>query len=139
MKKYILILVLAITGCSSLKTTDQRAFQWNGDAAVAYLKANALARQRADAELNKMLQEFPAKTFAAGVISSWGAIAITPPVSEAFGNDFQLFVVGENCSAFAHCDVMSGIETKCRQVAEGACSRTSELRAQGVAIIFNQP
>jgi hypothetical protein len=63
MKKYILILVLALVGCSSLKTTDQRAFTWNGDAAVAYMKVNAQARQRADADLTKMLKDFPAKTF----------------------------------------------------------------------------
>lgn len=63
MKKYIAILAILLAGCSSLKTTDQRGGQWNGDAAVAYLKNNALARQQADAELNKMLADFPAKTF----------------------------------------------------------------------------
>jgi len=63
MKKYILALALVLTGCSSLKTTDQRAYTWNGDAAVAYLKANALARQQADRELNQMLKDFPARCF----------------------------------------------------------------------------
>jgi len=63
MKNLIVILALALAGCSSLKTTDQRGGQWNGDAAVAYLKNNALARQRADAELTKMLRDFPANCF----------------------------------------------------------------------------
>lgn len=63
MNKYILILAVFLAGCSSLKTTDQRAYTWNGDAAVAYLKTNNLARQRADLELNRMLADFPAKTF----------------------------------------------------------------------------
>lgn len=64
MKKYALILLLlTLFGCSSLKTTDYRGGQWNGDATVAYLNANALARQQADTELNQMLQNFPAHTF----------------------------------------------------------------------------
>ena len=63
MKTIIVIALVLLSGCSSLKTTDQRGGQWNGDAAVAYLKNDALARQRADAELNKMLKDFPAKTF----------------------------------------------------------------------------
>lgn len=63
MKKLFIIFTILLAGCSSLKTTDQRGGQWNGDAAVAYLKANNLARQRADAELSKMLLDFPAKTF----------------------------------------------------------------------------
>ena len=63
MKYIIIFFATLLIGCSSLKTTDQRGGQWNGDAAVAYLKNNALARQRADAELNKMLRDFPANCF----------------------------------------------------------------------------
>jgi hypothetical protein len=63
MKYIIIFFATLLVGCSSLKTTDYRGGQWNGDAAVAYLKANALARQQADAELNKMLADFPARTF----------------------------------------------------------------------------
>ena len=63
MKYIIIFFATLLVGCSSLKTTDQRGGQWNGDAAVAYLKTNALARQRADVELNKMLSDFPANTF----------------------------------------------------------------------------
>jgi len=63
MKTIIVFALALLTGCSSLKTTDQRAFTWNGDAAVAYFKANAVARQNGEREVNRMLQQFPAGAF----------------------------------------------------------------------------
>jgi hypothetical protein len=63
MKTIIMAVLILLTGCNSLKTTDQRAFTWNGDAAVAYMKANALARQSAEREVDRMLREFPANAF----------------------------------------------------------------------------
>ena len=96
MNKYILILALAVVGCSSLKTTDQRGFTWNGDAAVAYLKTNAQARQRADAELATMLKDFPAKTFdlQVGIIQTRpvnaGQSQMTIPVKMNFKRDWLI-------------------------------------------------
>lgn len=96
MKKYILILVMFLAGCSSLKTTDQRAFTWNGDAAVSYMQANALARQRADSELNRMLREFPYNTFdlQVGIIESrpdaTGRLSLVIPVKLNFKRDWLI-------------------------------------------------
>lgn len=87
---------MLLAGCSSLKTTDQRAYTWNGDAAVAYMKTNALARQRADAELSKMLQEFPYKTFdlQVGIVETqpdaYGRVGMVIPVKLNFKRDWLI-------------------------------------------------
>ena len=96
MKKYILVLLLALVGCSSLKTTDQRSFTWNGDAAVLYLKTNAQARAKADAELDRMLADFPAKTFdlLVGIPETrptmQGQVELTIPVKMNFKRDWLI-------------------------------------------------
>jgi hypothetical protein len=96
MKTLIVLITAALVGCSSLKTTDQRGGQWNGDAAVAYLKANALARKRADAELNKMLKDFPARTFdlQVGIVESRsagpGLVQLVIPVKMNFKRDWLI-------------------------------------------------
>jgi hypothetical protein len=96
MKNLIVIAMVLLAGCSSLKTTDQRGGQWNGDAAVAYLKANALARQRADAELNRMLKDFPARTFdlQVGIVESRsagpGLVQLVIPVKMNFKREWLI-------------------------------------------------
>lgn len=90
------MLALVLSGCSSLKTTDQRAYTWNGDAAVAYLKADAMARQQADRELNQMLRDFPAKTFdlQVGIVQTQpdpsGRVDMVIPVKLNFKRDWLI-------------------------------------------------
>ena len=55
--------------------------------------------------------ELPAKAFATGVVATRCTVAITPPVAKRFDNAFQVAIVGEDRSAFAHGDVVRGVET----------------------------
>jgi hypothetical protein len=96
MKLFTIIIAILLVGCSSLKTTDQRAFTWNGDAAVAYFKANALARQDGQREVDRMLKEFPVGAFDLQVgipqsqVTESGQVSMIIPVKMNFKREWLI-------------------------------------------------
>jgi len=64
--------------------------------------------------------ELPTKTFAAGVVATRGAKAIAPPIAKGFNDRLELTAVGIHSAAFTHGDVVGGVKTQGRDIAEGA-------------------
>ena len=81
----------------------------------------------------------PAETLVAGVVFTWGTIAITAPVAEGFGDQIEFSVVSEHGTALAHCDVVCGVKTQGGDVTEGAHQLTVVDRTQRVTAVFYQP
>jgi hypothetical protein len=63
MTKYILILVVALTGCGALKTANNPNTYFSGSATTREITQQIAQQQRAEQQLSKLLTEFPSKTF----------------------------------------------------------------------------
>ncbi|MNS98122.1 hypothetical protein D3C72_1324790 [compost metagenome] len=83
--------------------------------------------------------ELLAEAFAAGVITTWCAVAVTTPVAERLGDQLELGVVGEHRAAFTHGDVVGWVEAQGGDVSEGADQLAVVGGAQGVTAVFDQP
>src|SRR5260221_1852378 len=87
----------------------------------------------------RQLAQLPAEALAAGVVLAGSAIAIAAPVAEGVDEGFQLGAVGEDGAAFAHGDVMGGIEAERADVAEGPDDTPVVGGAEAVAEVFHEP
>jgi hypothetical protein len=83
--------------------------------------------------------ELPFIALAAGVVATRRAIAVTAPVAERLDQLRQLRIVSEDGAAFAHGDVMRGVEAQGADMAEGADLAVAIGAAEGIAAIFHQP
>ena len=79
------------------------------------------------------------ETFAAGVILAAGAVAVPAPVAQAPGDAGQVLVGHGHRAAFAHRNVVCGIEAERRQVPKGGREPAVVAGAQRVAVILHQP
>ena len=83
--------------------------------------------------------QFPFKAATAGVGFSGIAPAVAAPVAKRFGQLLERGRLREHASAFAHGDVVRGIEAGGGEVAEGANGAPVVERADGVATILDHP
>lgn len=83
--------------------------------------------------------ELLAEALATGVVAAGGAVAVAAPVAEGFGDGLELAVVGEHRPAFAHGDVVGGVEAEGGDVAPGADHLAVVGGAERVAAVFDQP
>ena len=74
-----------------------------------------------------------------GVLLAGLAPAVAAPVAEGFGDLAECGVAGQHGAAFAHGDVMGGVEGQRGEVAEGAHLAALPGGAEGVAAVFHQP
>src|SRR5689334_20158524 len=51
----------------------------------------------------------PIKPLATGIIPAGFTPAVTPPVAKRLDQSLQVRFIGQNCAAFSHCYVVSGI------------------------------
>ena len=80
-----------------------------------------------------------AKTFAAGVVLAGLAITVPAPVTKALGDGFEIVVVGEHRTTFAHGDVVRRVKAQGADVAKGADHLATVGGAQRIAAVFDQP
>src|ERR1700679_3227498 len=83
--------------------------------------------------------QWPVEALAAGVVLAGFAPAVTAPVSEAVDEDLQGRSVSEDRAAFAHGDVVRGVEADGCNVAEGAYLLAPVGGSEGVAAVLDQP
>src|SRR5208283_399308 len=87
----------------------------------------------------RQLAGLPVETLAAGVFIARRTPAIAAPVAKGFDDRAQNGLVGQNASAFAHGDVVRGIEADGCEIAEGAHLLAVVSRAKGIAAVLDQP
>src|SRR5208283_869687 len=83
--------------------------------------------------------DLPVEALAAGVLFTRGTPAIPSPIAKGFDERAQQGLVRQDAPAFAHGDVVRGIEADGREIAEGSDSFAAIGRAEGVTAIFDQP
>ena len=83
--------------------------------------------------------QLPAKTLATSVIFAGRAVAISPPVTEAFGNRFEFIELGKHRAAFTHGDVVRRVKAERSNIAKSADHLAAVGGAQCVAAVFYQP
>ena len=84
--------------------------------------------------------QLPVEALVAGVVLARGAPAVAAPVAEGFRAGLQDRLRGDvHRSALAQGHVVWRIEALGGKVAEGACPFAVVLRAQRVAVVFDQP
>ena len=84
--------------------------------------------------------EFPAETFAAGIVVSAGAPAVTAPIAEAFHERLERHVAHDiDRAPLAHREVMRRIKGLRGEVAEGAGKLTVIARTERVAVVLDEP
>ena len=69
----------------------------------------------------RQITELHIKSLLAGVIFSRRTPTITPPISERHYYSVQICIVCNDCTAFAHCDMVSRIKAVCADMSD--CSR----------------
>src|SRR5262249_47006802 len=79
------------------------------------------------------------EALAAGVVAARLAPAISPPVAQGLRDLRQERAVGDDCPTLARGDVMRGVETASRQLAEGPHRSARELRPEGITAVLNEP
>ena len=82
--------------------------------------------------------ELPVEAALAGVVVARLAIAVAAPVAEGFHRPLERRVPGEGRAAFAHGDVVGGIEAERADIAERADVAAVEGGAERVAAVLDQ-
>ncbi len=87
----------------------------------------------------RQIAQLPTEALAAGVVLAGVAPAVAAPVANGAGGFLEPRMIDDNAAPFAHGHVVGGIETERGHIAEGAGEFAVEGRAEGVAVIFQQP